>query len=62
MIVHLVIINVKYYFQNFQGKEYLLKEILYKFNLGKVDQKYRWLVEFLKIWEQYDQILNEMPW
>ena len=49
----------KYYFQNFQGKEYLLKEILYRFNLGKVDQKYRWLLEFLKIWKQYDQILNE---
>ena len=50
---------VRYYLQNFQGIEYLLKETLYRINLGKVDQKYRWLLEFIKIWKQYDQILNE---
>jgi len=50
---------VRYYLQNFQGIEYLLKDTLYRINLGKVDQKYRWLLEFIKIWKQYDQILNE---
>ena len=50
---------VRYYLQNFQGIEYLLKETLYRINLGKIDQKYRWLLEFIKIWKQYDQILNE---
>ena len=49
----------KYYYENFQGVERLLEKTAYRISTGRVHSKYRPLLQFVKIWRKYDQILQE---
>ena len=46
------------YYQNFQGIEYLLEKTLYRFRIGKIAPKYHPLIQFIRVWKKYGQILN----
>ena len=47
-----------HYYQNYQGIEYLLEKTLYRLRIGKIAPKYHPLIQFIRFWKKYDQILN----
>ena len=49
----------RYYLENFQGIEQLIEKTSYRIRTGKLRSKYRPLLQFIKYWFKYNQILQE---
>lgn len=50
---------VKHYLENFQGIDQLVERTLYRIRTGRLRSKYHPLLQFIKYWKMYDQILQE---
>jgi hypothetical protein len=49
----------RYYLENFQGIEQLVEKTFYRIRTGRLDSKYHPLLQFIKYWKRYNQILQE---